>query len=135
MGVVRGKDAPSYEVDKGVRFQDLVVKTMGSLGIGAALATYAPSALSPGGVFNSEASMTVLEGEGYLDVLGKRYKLGPADTAHVPAQIPHRVVNASRTERMVLLCVYGTVGVKRYARNDVVCMGSDLNPFNLPDAE
>ncbi len=99
------------------------VKGMGTVGLSVGLATFAPGALPPCHIHNCEESITILEGAAYCDVEGKRYRLVPYATSHVPAGVSHRFVNASRHRKMVMLWVYGFPDVERIIRNIRECMG------------
>ncbi len=135
MSVSRSKTAKKYELDKGVEFQDMAVKSLGTQGISVGLATFAPGAWLPCHIHNCEESITILEGSAYCDVEGKRFKLAAYDTSHVPAGIPHRFVNASREEQMVMLWVYASADVERIIQDVQRCMGSDTNPYKPANAE
>lgn len=135
MSISRSKTAKRYELDKGVDFQDMAVKSMGTENISVGLATFAPGAWLPCHTHNCEESITILEGAAYCDVAGKRFKLGPYDTSHVPAGIPHRFVNGSREEKMVMLWVYAAADVERIIQDTKLCMGADTDPYKTENAE
>ena len=42
---------------------------------------------------------------------------------------------AGPTEKMVVLCLFGAVEVKRYAQNDFAGIGSASSPFDFSDAD
>lgn len=135
MSISRSKTAKRYELDKGVDFQDMAVKSLGTEGISVGLATFAPGAWLPCHTHNCEESITILEGSAYCDVAGKRFKLGPYDTSHVPAGIPHRFVNASQEEKMLMLWVYASADVERIIQDTQRCMGADTNPYKAENTE
>ena len=85
MSITRRKSATQYELDKGVQFQDMAVKGMGTVGLSVGLAPFAPGALLPCPIHNCKESITIPEGAAYCYDEGKRYRLVPYDTSHVPA--------------------------------------------------
>jgi quercetin dioxygenase-like cupin family protein len=135
VAISRSKTAKKYKLDTGVEFQDMAVKSLGTQGISVGLATFAPGALLPCHIHNCEESITILEGTAYCDVQGKRYKLVPYDTSHVPAGIPHRFVNASRRRTMVMLWVYASADVERVIQDVHRCMGLKTDSYKPANAE
>jgi quercetin dioxygenase-like cupin family protein len=121
--ITRSAEAPVYELDRGVNFRNLAVKEMGTETISVGLATFEPGAYLPCHTHNCEESITVLEGEAYVDVAGARSLVKPYDTSHVPTGVPHRFVNASRTAKMTILWVYASADVDRIIQPYARCMG------------
>ncbi|SFB36297.1 Uncharacterized protein, RmlC-like cupin domain [Lentibacillus halodurans] len=98
-----------FEIDSGVYFHNMVTKEMGARSILTGLATFDPGAGLPCHVHNVEESVTILEGESFCDVAGDRSFVRKFDTSFIPPDIPHRFVNASKTEKLVILWVYSQV--------------------------
>ncbi|MFD4820615.1 cupin domain-containing protein [Peribacillus butanolivorans] len=99
----------SYELDDGVFFQDMMVQDMGPKTLIVGLATFEPGKSLPCHIHNVEESVTILKGNAYCDVEGVRTALEPYDTSFIPANIPHRFVNSSDTEELIILWAYSQI--------------------------
>lgn len=55
----------------------------------------------------------ILDGEAIAEIDGMRYPLGPNDTTWIPANVPHRFINASATEPMRIFWVYASIDATR----------------------
>jgi len=60
-----------------------------------------------------EESVMLLEGNATAEIDGERFELKPQDTTFIPANLPHRFINASQTERMKILRIDASVGATR----------------------
>ncbi|RSL33130.1 cupin domain-containing protein [Salibacterium salarium] len=103
------KDVEPFELDEGVYFHNMATKDTGTKTIVSGLATFEPGAGLPCHVHNVEESVTVIEGEAFCDVKGVRSFVQKFDTSFIPPDVPHRFVNVSSTERLVILWVYSQV--------------------------
>jgi quercetin dioxygenase-like cupin family protein len=55
----------------------------------------------------------VLEGRATVEIDGVLHGMEAGDTTWVPANVPHRFINASDTEPMRILWIYAQVGATR----------------------
>ena len=55
----------------------------------------------------------LLEGNAIAEVDGERHVLKPQDTTFIPANLPHRFINASETASMKILWIYASVDANR----------------------
>ncbi|NEB22100.1 cupin domain-containing protein [Streptomyces coelicoflavus] len=111
--VLRPADLPSFSRGGGARTVPLVTQAVGAEvfltgqtlfdgGAGIALHTH-----------NCPESVTILEGDALVEIDGTEHHLTRFDTTYVPAGTPHRFRNASATEPMRILWIYGSVDATR----------------------
>ena len=62
---------------------------------------------------NCEESVVLLEGNAVAEIGEERFELKALDTTFVPANLPHRFINASDTEPMKILWIYASVDATR----------------------
>src|SRR5689334_6940919 len=105
------KEIPQLEMDEGVTFHEMIMQDMGPKTIIVGLATFQPGKSLPCHIHNVEESVTILKGHAFTDVEGVRTALELYDTSFIPAGIPHRFVNASDTEELVILWAYSQVNI------------------------
>ncbi|MCS0789874.1 cupin domain-containing protein [Cytobacillus firmus] len=105
------KEIDPFEMDQGVMFHEMMMKEMGTKTIIVGLATFKPNKSLPCHIHNVEESVTILKGSAFCDVEGVRSFLEPYDTSFIPANIPHRFVNASDSEELIILWAYSQVDV------------------------
>lgn len=103
------KEIQPVEMDKGVFFHEMMMKEMGPKTIIVGLATFQPGASLPLHIHNVEESVTVLRGKGCCIVDGVTTGVEPYDTSFIPADIPHRFMNTSDSEEMMILWAYAQV--------------------------
>ncbi|MFK9093095.1 cupin domain-containing protein [Bacillus salipaludis] len=107
--VSKYKSIKPYELDVGVNFHDMMMQDMGPKTLIVGLATFEPGKSLPCHIHNVEESVTILKGNAFCDVEGVRTALEPYDTSFIPANIPHRFVNASETEELIILWAYSQI--------------------------
>lgn len=107
--VSKYKEIKPFEMDEGVYFHEMIMKDMGPKTIIVGLATFKPGASLPCHIHNVEESVTILNGKAYCDVEGVRTYVEQYDTSFIPSTIPHRFVNASNSEELVILWAYSQV--------------------------
>ena len=61
---------------------------------------------------NVDEQVTVLEGEGTVQIEERTEDVAPYDTTFVPAGVPHRFINRGN-QRMSILWIYGSTHVTR----------------------
>lgn len=103
------KEIEPFEMDEGVQFHEMMMETMGPKTLTVGLATFEPGKGLPCHIHNVEESVTILEGKAFIDVEGVRKHGEPYDTSFIPPYIPHRFVNASDTEKLVILWAYSQI--------------------------
>lgn len=123
------KEIDPFKQDKGVEFHNMLMPEMGPKTLSVGLATFEPNEGLPCHEHNVEESVTVLKGKAYCDVEGKRSTVEAYDTSFIPANIPHRFVNASDSEELMILWAYSqidesnkTVEIERNIVNSDRCM-------------
>lgn len=62
---------------------------------------------------NCEESVMILDGQAIAEIDGVQYHLGPNDTTWIPANIPHRFINASKTEPVRIFWIYASIDATR----------------------
>lgn len=62
---------------------------------------------------NCEESVMLIEGHAIFDIDGQEFDVKPQDVTFIPAGVPHRFRNASETEPMKILWIYGSVDATR----------------------
>ena len=55
----------------------------------------------------------LLEGNAIVEIDGERHAIKAQDTPYIPANLPHRFINASDTEPMKILWIYANVDATR----------------------
>jgi putative monooxygenase len=105
------KEIKPFELDTGVYFHEMIMETMGPKTIIVGLATFNPGASLPCHIHNVEESVTILKGNAFCDVEGVRTALEAYDTSFIPAGIPHRFVNNSDTEELIILWAYSQINI------------------------
>lgn len=103
------KEIKPFELDDGVLFHEMMMEDMGPKTLTVGLATFEPGKGLPCHIHNVEEIVTILKGTAFIDVEGVRSKGVAYDTSFIPANIPHRFVNASDTEELVILWTYSQI--------------------------
>lgn len=62
---------------------------------------------------NCEESVLLMEGHALFDIDGQEFALNPQDVTFIPAGVPHRFRNASETETMKIMWIYGSPDASR----------------------
>lgn len=97
----------------GVRTIPLVTRKVGSTSFINGITEFEPGAAVPLHSHNCEESVVVLSGQAIVEIDGIRHDVGPSDTTFLPANIPHRFINASQVEPMRILWTYATLDATR----------------------
>ena len=123
MGIVPSDQVQPFEYDKGIWVKKLAVPETGTESISVGVATFEPGASLPCHIHGCEESITIIEGEAVVEFSGRRVRLKPYDTSHMPAGTPHRFLNASQTETMSILWVYASADMGRTLVDPGECAG------------
>lgn len=62
---------------------------------------------------NCEESVVLVEGNAIFDIDGEEFPVKPQDVTFIPPGVPHRFRNASKTEPMKILWIYGLADATR----------------------
>ncbi len=96
----------------GARTTPLVTRRCGSTSMINGITTFDPGAAIGLHMHNCEESVMVIEGEAIAEIDGVRHALGTHDTTWIPANVPHRFINAS-DRPMKIFWTYATVDATR----------------------
>jgi len=123
MGIVYSDQVEPYEYDQGIWVKKLAVPETGTESISVGVATFDPGASLPCHIHHCEESITIIEGEAFVEFAGQRIWLKPYDTSHMPAGTPHRFLNASASKKMSILWVYASPDMGRSLVDPDQCAG------------
>lgn len=124
MGITPYDQCRAYELDRGVLFRDMQVKANGTNVLSVGTATFEPARYLPCHRHNCEEVIVILDGYAWVDAAGQRTPMRRYDSSHVPEGVPHRFVNASRTETLTILWIYSVLDVARLVTDYQECMGN-----------
>lgn len=91
--IFSGRCALIEESPPGVALRTFVSSACGARNFYTGTATFAPGAALPFHTHQVSEAITLLEGHAIVFVEGRRYRLGPLDSIHIPAFIAHSVCN------------------------------------------
>lgn len=111
--VLRPREIKPHERGGGARTTPLVTARVGSESMLNGITEFDPGASIPLHKHNCEESVMVLEGEAVAEIDGKQFAMGPNDTTWVPAEVPHRFINASSEKTMRIFWIYADVNATR----------------------
>jgi putative monooxygenase len=111
--VLRPSEIIPHERGGGARTIPLVTRGIGSTSMLNGITEFGPGAAIPLHTHNCEESVMVLEGEAIAELDGVQHRMGAYDTTWVPADVPHRFINASASARMRIFWTYASVDATR----------------------
>lgn len=91
----------------------LVTKGLGAAGFITGFTEFQGGAKIPFHYHNCEETVMLIEGHAWFDIDGESFEVKPQDVTFIPAGVPHRFRNASETQSMKILWVYGSVDANR----------------------
>ena len=91
----------------------LVTKGLGASRFINGFTEFAGGAKIPFHFHNCEESVMLIEGHAIFDIDGQEFDIKPQDVTFIPAGVPHRFRNASETESMKILWIYGSADATR----------------------
>ncbi len=103
--VLHPRALPAHERGNGNRTIPLAGPRIGA-GFLNGITVIAPGSAIPLHTHNCEESVVVLEGSAVAEFDGAQHPLSPHDTSWIPADLPHRFINASHTEPLTILWTY-----------------------------
>ena len=104
--VLRPDEMTAHERGGGARTIPLVGPGIGATSFMNGVTIFAPGAAIQLHKHDCEESVLPLEGHAIAEIDGERFALKPQDVSWVPAEVPHRFINASATEGMKILWTY-----------------------------
>jgi quercetin dioxygenase-like cupin family protein len=110
--ILRIGSLPVFDRGNGIQTTPLVTKEIGAKNMTTGLTRFPAGAKVPLHSHNCDEQVTILEGEAEAEIDGRRHSLHPFDTTLVPANKPHRFVNAGKAP-LLILWIYGTTDVTR----------------------
>jgi putative monooxygenase len=96
----------------GARTTPLVTRRCGSTSMINGITAFDPGAAIGVHFHNCEESVMVIEGEAIAEIDGVQHYLGTNDTTWIPANVPHRFINAS-DKPMRIFWTYATIDATR----------------------
>jgi quercetin dioxygenase-like cupin family protein len=97
----------------GVTTIPLVSRGCGSTGLINGITQFPPGGSIALHWHNCEESVMVIEGRATVEIDGVLHPMETGDTTWVPANVPHRFINASGTKPMRILWIYALVDATR----------------------
>ena len=111
--ILRPAEIKPHERGGGARTIPMVTRRVGSTSLLNGITEFEPEAAIGLHTHNCEESVMVLEGTAIAEIDGVRHEMHAGDTTWVPANLPHRFINASSTERMRIFWTYASVDATR----------------------
>lgn len=111
--VLRPRDIAPHERGGGARTTPLVTRGIGSTSMLNGITEFGPGAAIPLHTHNCEESVLVLEGNAIAELDGVQHLMAATDTTWVPADVPHRFINASVSKPMRIFWTYASIDATR----------------------
>lgn len=111
--ILRPAELKTNDRGGGARTTPLVTRTCGSTSMINGITAFDPGASIGLHKHNCEESVMVLDGHAIAEINGVPHRLGPNDTTWIPANIPHRFINASQSEPMRIFWIYASIDATR----------------------
>jgi len=102
-----------YDRGGGASTTPLVTKGLGASAFITGTTEFQGGAKIPFHYHNCEESVLLLEGHAFFDIDGETFAVQPHDVTFIPTGVPHRFRNASDTEPMKILWIYGSPDATR----------------------
>ena len=111
--IVRIDQAPMVERGNGIVTRPLIMKNNTENNrFTTGMTRFPPGEGAPMHSHNCDEQVTLLEGEGEVEIDGEVTALVRYDTTYIPAEVPHRFLNTG-TGPMVILWIYSSARVTR----------------------
>ncbi|NTJ61789.1 cupin domain-containing protein [Agrobacterium rhizogenes] len=111
--ILRPKELKTNDRGGGARTTPLVTRKCGSTSMINGITAFDPGASIGLHKHNCEESVMVLDGEAIAEIDGVEHRLGANDTTWIPANVPHRFINASDSQPMRIFWVYASIDATR----------------------
>jgi quercetin dioxygenase-like cupin family protein len=103
----------AHERGGGARTTPLVGKAVGATAFITGYTEFAGGAEIPFHHHNTEESVVLIDGAAIFDIDGQSIPVKRGDATFIPPNVPHRFRNASATEPMKILWIYGSLNASR----------------------
>jgi quercetin dioxygenase-like cupin family protein len=110
--ILRPHELKTNDRGGGARTTPLVTRRCGSTSMINGITAFDPGAAIGLHFHNCEESVMVIEGEAIAEIDGVQHHLSTNDTTWIPANVPHRFINAS-DKPMRIFWTYATVNATR----------------------
>ena len=110
--ILRPAELKTNDRGGGARTTPLVTRRCGSTSMINGITAFDPGASIGLHMHNCEESVMVIEGEAIAEIDGVQHHLATSDTTWIPANVPHRFINAS-DRPMRIFWTYATVDATR----------------------
>ena len=111
--ILRIDSLPVVDRGNGIQTTPLVTKEIGAQHITTGITRFPVGAKVPMHSHNCDEQVTILEGEAEAEIDGQQHRrLLPYDTTLIPANLPHRFVNAGKVP-LAILWIYTAAEVTR----------------------
>lgn len=110
--ILRPHESKTNDRGGGARTRPLVTRRCGSTSLINGITAFDPGAAIGLHFHNCEESVMVIEGEAIAEIDGVQHHLSTHDTTWIPANVPHRFINAS-DRPMRIFWTYATVDATR----------------------
>ncbi|CAI1015576.1 cupin domain-containing protein [Serratia entomophila] len=107
------EEIKKYDRGGGASTTPLVTKGMGAGAFITGYTEFAGGAKIPFHFHNCEESVLLIEGHAVFDIDGNEFPIKPQDVTFIPAGVPHRFRNASETQPMKIMWIYGSPDANR----------------------
>lgn len=104
---------PTHERGGGARTTPLVTRGLGATAFITGYTEFAGGAQIPFHQHNCEESVVLIEGSAIFDIDGQEIPVNTQDVTFIPPNVPHRFRNASATQPMKILWIYGSMDATR----------------------
>ncbi|TKV70551.1 cupin domain-containing protein [Rhizobium sp. AU243] len=111
--IFRPKELKTNDRGGGARTTPLVTSGCGSTSMINGITAFDPGAAIGLHKHNCEESVMVLEGTAIAEIDGVQYHLEANDTTWIPANVPHRFINASDNKPMRIFWIYASIDATR----------------------
>ncbi|WP_349963218.1 cupin domain-containing protein [Rhizobium sp. ZPR3] len=111
--ILRPKELKTNDRGGGARTTPLVTRGCGSTSMINGITAFDPGAAIGLHKHNCEESVMVLDGTAIAEIDGVQHRLQANDTTWIPADVPHRFINASDSEPMRIFWTYASVDATR----------------------
>jgi quercetin dioxygenase-like cupin family protein len=111
--VLRPKELKTNDRGGGARTIPLVTRKCGSTSMINGITAFDGGASIGLHKHNCEESVMVLDGNAIAEIDGVQHRLGQNDTTWIPANVPHRFINASGSEPMRIFWTYASIDATR----------------------
>ncbi|MBH1965109.1 MAG: cupin domain-containing protein [Comamonadaceae bacterium] len=103
----------SHDRGGGARTTPLVGKSIGATAFITGYTEFNGGAEIPFHHHNTEESVVLIEGDAIFDIDGQSIPVKKGDVTFIPPNVPHRFRNASPTNPMKILWIYGSMNASR----------------------